>query len=436
VRSVALFFELLMLIPIALVQPFVGVILWSWVSFMNPHRLVYGGIALEVPWAMLIFAATIIGCLVAREPKRFPWNGVTILVALFLVMITFTTVFALGPTDQVLAKYETVFKVFLFLLVTAALLTTRERIHALAWVMVLSLAFFGIKGGAFTLMGGGANKVYGPPNSMIFDNNHLAAGLLVSLPLMNYLRMESRHAIIRLGFAVTMALTVFGVVGSYSRGALLALGAVCFFFWCKSSKKLVSGVVIVVALSGAITFMPASWTERMSSIESYQQDGSALGRLQIWNVTWVMAKTRPLTGSGFFGPYTSAVVDRFVPGAEARAVHSIWFEVLGEHGFPTFFVWLGINIAAAIYARRIIKRASGVPGLEWCVNLAKMTQVAMIAYLVGGTFLSLCYWDYYFTILIMVSAVYEHVNAALRQDAPRSRWASAAAMPARLALSR
>ncbi len=435
-RSVALFFELLMLIPIALVQPFVGVILWSWVSFMNPHRLVYGGIALEVPWAMLIFAATIIGCLVAREPKRFPWNGVTILVALFLVMITFTTVFALGPTDQVLAKYETVFKVFLFLLVTAALLTTRERIHALAWVMVLSLAFFGIKGGAFTLMGGGANKVYGPPNSMIFDNNHLAAGLLVSLPLMNYLRMESRHAIIRLGFAVTMALTVFGVVGSYSRGALLALGAVCFFFWCKSSKKLVSGVVIVVALSGAITFMPASWTERMSSIESYQQDGSALGRLQIWNVTWVMAKTRPLTGSGFFGPYTSAVVDRFVPGAEARAVHSIWFEVLGEHGFPTFFVWLGINIAAAIYARRIIKRASGVPGLEWCVNLAKMTQVAMIAYLVGGTFLSLCYWDYYFTILIMVSAVYEHVNAALRQDAPRSRWASAAAMPARLALSR
>ncbi len=246
-RSVALFFELLMLIPIALVQPFVGVILWSWVSFMNPHRLVYGGIALEVPWAMLIFAATIIGCLVAREPKRFPWNGVTILVALFLVMITFTTVFALGPTDQVLAKYETVFKVFLFLLVTAALLTTRERIHALAWVMVLSLAFFGIKGGAFTLMGGGANKVYGPPNSMIFDNNHLAAGLLVSLPLMNYLRMESRHAIIRLGFAVTMVLTVFGVVGSYSRGALLALGAVCFFFWCKSSKKLVSGVVIVVA---------------------------------------------------------------------------------------------------------------------------------------------------------------------------------------------
>ncbi|HEX3403834.1 MAG TPA: putative O-glycosylation ligase, exosortase A system-associated, partial [Acetobacteraceae bacterium] len=239
-RSVALFFELLMLIPIALVQPFVGVILWSWVSFMNPHRLVYGGIALEVPWAMLIFAATIIGCLVAREPKRFPWNGVTILVALFLVMITFTTVFALGPRDDVLKKYEEVFKVFLFLLVTAALLTSRERIHALVWVMVLSLAFFGIKGGGFTLMGDGANKVFGPPSSMIYDNNHLAVGLLVSLPLMNYLRMESRYAIVRFGLAATMVLTLFAVVGSYSRGAFLALGAVSFFFWCKSRSKIIS----------------------------------------------------------------------------------------------------------------------------------------------------------------------------------------------------
>ena len=137
-----------MLIPIALVQPFVGVILWSWVSFMNPHRLVYGGIALEVPWAMLIFAATIIGCLVAREPKRFPWNGVTILVALFLVMITFTTVFALGPRDR-RARRSTrpSSRSSCSLLVTAALLTSRERIHALVWVMVLSLGLLRHQGG-------------------------------------------------------------------------------------------------------------------------------------------------------------------------------------------------------------------------------------------------------------------------------------------------
>jgi hypothetical protein len=201
VRSLALFCELSMLLPITLAQPFVGVLLWSWISFMNPHRMVYGGIALAVPWALLTFIATMVGCLVAREPKRFPFNAVTVLIILFLLMISLSTCFAMAPWPEVSHKHSEVFKTFLFLLVTAALLTSRERIHALIWVMAMSLAFFGIKGGGFTPMLGGAQKVLGPPNSMINDNNHLAAALLVSLPLMNYLRMESKHYIIRLGFA-------------------------------------------------------------------------------------------------------------------------------------------------------------------------------------------------------------------------------------------
>jgi hypothetical protein len=117
-RSLALFCELAMLLPVTLVQPFVGVILWSWISFMNPHRLVYGGIARAIPWALIIFICTMLGCFIAREPKRFPFNAVTCFIMAFLVMISLTTVVALAPMDQVLAKYLTVFKAFLFLLMT------------------------------------------------------------------------------------------------------------------------------------------------------------------------------------------------------------------------------------------------------------------------------------------------------------------------------
>ena len=166
-RSAGLFLELLVLLPIVLLRPFVGVILWSWISFMNPHRLVYGGVAGAMPWALMIFGATLFGCVSAREPKRFPVNAVTVQIGLFLVLITVTTMFALAPWDDVEAKWELVFKVFLFLLVTAALLTGRERIHALIWVMVISLAFFGIKGGGFTLIAGGAHRVFGPEGTMI-----------------------------------------------------------------------------------------------------------------------------------------------------------------------------------------------------------------------------------------------------------------------------
>jgi len=270
---------------------------------------------------------------------------------------------------------------------------------------------------------------------MIADNNHLATGLLVAMPLMNYLRMESRHAVIRYGFLAAMALTLLSVLGSYSRGAFLALGAVAVYFWLKTPNKIISGTLVAVALAASIAFMPEHWIDRMHSIGAYEQDTSAQGRLQIWHVAWVIATSRPLIGGGFLATYFQPVVDQFVPGVEWRAVHSIWLEVLAEHGFPTFFVWLGINIAGAVYARRIIKQASGVPGLEWCVNLARMAQVSMIAYLTGGTFLSLSYWDYYYTILVIVGATYEYVKRTVPQALPASRW-TAGVLPARLALSR
>jgi probable O-glycosylation ligase (exosortase A-associated) len=433
VRSIALFLELVVLLPIALVRPFVGVLIWSWISFMNPHRLVFGGPGGDVPWAMLTFSATILGCFLAREPKRFPVNALTLQICLFLVLISATSFFALAPWQNVLDKWEVVFKVFLFLLVTAALLTDRDRIHALIWVMGVSLAYFGIKGGGFTLLGGGADRVYGPPTSMIRDNNHLATAMLVGLPLMNYLRMESKHAVIRWGFIGAMALTLFAVVGSYSRGALLALAAVAGYFWLKSPRKLISGSLLVLALLVSLTFMPERWAERMHTIQNYQADASAMARLEIWHVAWLMGSTRPLTGAGFFATYSQPVVDQYLPGAAWRAVHSIWLEVLAEHGFPTLFVWIGMTVAGAVYTRRVIKRATGVPGLEWCVNLARMSQVSMIAYLTGGTFLSLSYWDYYFTLLVAVSAVDQHVTATLGSAVARR---PVNASTARLAYSR
>ena len=81
---IALFLELLVLLPIVLVRPFIGVVLWSEISFMNPHRLVYGSIAGEIPWTMMIFGATMVGCVLAREPKRLPLNAVTVQIMRFL----------------------------------------------------------------------------------------------------------------------------------------------------------------------------------------------------------------------------------------------------------------------------------------------------------------------------------------------------------------
>ena len=421
-RSLLIALDMLVLLGLSLTRPFVGVLLWSWIAFMNPHQLTYG-FASQVPWALLTFLATVIGCFVAREPKRLPMTGVTVAMLLFMIVITLDTAVAMAPqTDKVFEKYLLVIKGFTFILLTISLLTTRRRIHALVWLMVISLAFFGGKGGVFTIIhGGGGGRVQGPPETMIFDNNQLAVALLVTLPLMNFLRMHSAHRLVRLGLLVTMGLTLLSVLGSYSRGALVALAAVAIFFWLKSRRKVLYGVLVFGAVAGAVAFMPQDWVTRMQTIQTYQKDSSAESRFAMWHTAWLMAKKRPLTGVGFYGTYSRSVVDQFDRTSQARAVHSIWLELLAENGFPAFIIWLGINAAAALAARRIIRRTRDRPDLAWCADLARMTQVSMIAYLVGGTLLSLSYWDFYFTLLGVLTATEVYVRQALRR--PDEVWA-------------
>ncbi len=405
------------MLPMTIARPFVGVILWCWISFQNPHELTWG-MSMTIPWAMMIFAATIMGCLGAREPKSFPINATTVLIALFIVLISLTSLTALAPPEMVEYKWSFVAKSFFAQLLILALLTERRRIHALIWVMVISLGYYGLRGGVFTLTHAGNYRVLGPPMTMITDNNHLAAGLLVCMPMMNYLRMQSRHRLVRLGLLVVMVFTLFSILGSYSRGALIGLGAMSLFLWWNSPHKIVSAAVVGVALAGAISFMPPSWTARMSTIDSSHVDDSAQGRLNIWHASWKIALARPLTGGGFMAPYRQNIVDEYDYGTTARAVHSIYFEVIGEHGFPTFFVWLGITLAGIVNTWRIIRATRKVPELRWAYDLAKMAQVSIIAYLVAGTFLSLCYWDFYFTLLMGVAATWERVKEAARVAAP------------------
>jgi probable O-glycosylation ligase (exosortase A-associated) len=411
------------LLGVAAGRPFVGVLLWSWISFMNPHQLLWG-FASAQPWAAMVFAVTVFGCFVAREPKRLPINTVTVLMALLIIGITITSFAALGPPTEVWAKWDRTFKTLLGLLLTAALVDSQRRVHALIWLIVIALGYFGVKGGIFTLVTGGGFIVLGPPNSMISDRNHLATALLVSLPLMNYLRLHSRHQIVRHGLIFSMVTTLFAVVGSQSRGALVALVVTGAVLWTRSRGKVLSGLAIALAGAATIAFMPDTWVERMKTIRSYEQDGSAMGRITIWEASIRIALMRPLVGGGFLSMYKQDIVDRVMPGVKARAAHSIWFETLGEHGFVVFGIWLGILVAGGLCTLRIARRTRDRPELRWAYDLARMSQVAMAAYMAGGSFLSLAYWDCFWTLIVALTAVDRMVRQPAAQEA-------GAAVPAR-----
>jgi probable O-glycosylation ligase (exosortase A-associated) len=395
-------------LPFILSRPYIGVLVWSWLSYMNPHRLAWG-FAYSMPFAQIV-AITLLVALVlqskqVRKPPMYPlvWAWLA-----FIVWMGITSVFAIYP-EWAFDYYVRVIKIQLIIFLTIMLIRTPQQIHALIWVIFLSIGFFGIKGGIFTLATGGGYRVWGPLDSMIADNNHLAVALLMILPLGYYLVLREKHRWIRYALYAAMASITASIIGSYSRGAFLAILAVAAFFWWKSRNRVIIGIVVVAALPALFLAMPQSWHDRMATIGEYQEDGSAMGRINAWHYAVNVANDR-IVGAGFeaWTPSTFAI---WAPDPDkVHAAHSIYFGVLADNGWIGLAFFVGIFFAAWRLCGRLIRAADGVDDVRWASDLGRMLQVSLIAYAVGGAFLSLSYFDlpwHIVSILVIMRSLLE-----------------------------
>jgi probable O-glycosylation ligase (exosortase A-associated) len=420
-------------LPFALSRPHWGLYLYSWISYMNPHRLAYG-FAFSFPWAYLAALATLTGVLFSKEPKRMPWTREMTVLLLLVLWMTFTTFFAFYP-QLAWTQWEKVMKIMLMVFITPLVINDRHKLRLLVWVIVLSLGFYGIKGGIFTILHGGVYRVQGPEGSFIGGNNELALALLMTIPLMRYLQLTEPRRILRLGLAAGMTLTALAAIGSQSRGALVGAAVMGTIFWWKSRNKFTTAFLVVLAAGLVYLIMPPQWYERMQTIQTYEEDASAQGRINAWWTAYNVAKAR-LTGGGFemFQRPTFAL---YAPEPDnVHDVHSIYFEQLGEHGFPGLALWLLLGFLTWRTGSWVIRRAKNDPQRKWAADLAAMGQVTLMAYYAAGAFLGLSYFDLYYHVLMLIilSKVIllkeEHATAAA-PVAPRGRQgAPAATVPA------
>jgi probable O-glycosylation ligase (exosortase A-associated) len=391
-------------LPLILKQPYIGILMWSWLGYMNPHRLVWG-LASRVPWSMIVAVGTLASVVFSRQPKRFPWTPVTIVHLLFVLWMCVTTFFAFAP-DAAWEQWERMIKVQLMTMVTLMVMGGRERLHALIWVIVLSIGFWGIKGGLWAvLISGGQYMVWGPPHSFFAGNNGLALALIMTLPLMRYLQLQTVNAWGRRGFTLAMILMTVAILCSYSRGAFLGLAVMGLFLWFKSHQKGLIGLAILLLVPAMLLFMPAKWFERIESIRTYEQDGSAMARINAWWFLYYVAKDRPFLGGGFdvFANHARWYLYDVPDPDNPRDSHSIYFEVLGEHGFVGLGLFLSLGFLAWRTASWISRYAGALPDLAWAGDLAVMGQVSMVGYAVTGAFLGMAYFDlYYHLIAILV----------------------------------
>lgn len=393
--------------------------MWLWVSVMNPQKFAFG-FAYTFPFAAIIAIVTLLSMFKCKDEVKLPINVTTVLLILFPLWMCVTYIFALEHSPAGYERWKTVMKIFFFIVVGASLIKSRQHIDWMIWTIVFSVGFFGVKGGIFTVLTGGGSRVYGPPGTgTMSDNNAIAIALVMVIPLMFYLRSIATTKWVKLGLLISAGFSAMAVLGSQSRGAFLAVLVMLLFLWLKSSKKLVFGIVIVALLPIALGFMPESWVSRMESIQMYEEDSSAMGRINAWTMALNLANDRPLVGGGF-ELYTSRTFAKYAPNpTDVHAAHSIYFQILGEHGYVGLMLFLTIGLVAWSTANRIIKISRFNPDHAWTANLAKAIQVSLIGYAVGGAFINIGYWEiqYYEILALMV------VYGLLKESEPRARYA-------------
>lgn len=389
-----------------------GVYLSAWIGYMNPHRLAYG-FAFSMPFAQIIAICTLIGMVMSKEKKRMVWSAEIFVLILLILWMGVSTIFALFP-DIAYEKYITVLKIQILTLLTLLVLTSREKVHMFIWVIVLSLGFYGVKGGIFTILTGGGSHVVGPSGSFIEGNNELALALIMTIPLVRYLHLNETNKWVKRGLGVAILLCTVAVVGSQSRGALIGLVAMGFVFWLKSRNKMTTGLLILVAVAIIVPLMPQSWYSRMDTIQTYEEDGSAMQRINAWKLSASVANDR-LTGGGF-NMYRKSVYEQYAERPEwVFDAHSIYFKMLGEHGYiglALFLLLLGLTWKkCSNIMRNTRKRAD----LKWANDLAAMIQATIIGYTSAGAFLGQCYFDYVYHLVAVVVVLGDLVGRALKE---------------------
>lgn len=114
-----------------------------------------------------------------------------------------------------------------------------------------------------------------------------------------------------------------------------------------------------------------------------------------------------------------------------RGAHSIYFSVLGEHGYVGLILFLTLWILAFRIAGQIRREAQKQSDTLWLRDLAGMCQVSLVGYLVGGTFLALAYFDLPYNILIILVVAQNWLRnkqwktepqGAFGSDTPLAHW--------------
>lgn len=412
-RDLALLTILPYLVYSAFKKPFIGIGLWMWTSCFKIDQLVYG-IAASIPYTQVFAGIAILSVFNEKNKPPFKLDATSFFIILLLFWTLLSSIFSMGHAETVWTQWTNLFKIVLFYLVAINIIKEKLHFDFLAWMAVISVGAMGSEEGAKYIVSAGSHKIYSV-RGILGDNNYVGLMLDMTLPFVFYLLAQNYAKWINSGLWLVIILMIAGILATASRGAFIGLTVIIFYFIWSSKNKLFWLFFIGFIVFSANNFIPEEWFNRMNTIESADTDSSFLGRVINWKISTIIAMDNPFFGAGF-----KAVENVFIrslylndvykldfiatPPAESATVysaHSIYFQVLGDHGFMGLLIYLLMLIVTLLKLSSMVTRAYKYKLESWVIYLAKILRLSLFVFCLSGALLSVAYIDLLYAIFAL-----------------------------------
>jgi putative inorganic carbon (hco3(-)) transporter len=332
--SLVIIFLILMCIPFGFRYPFFGFCLYIWLDYVAPDRMFSGAYSEAFRLSLMTVAVTFFGWLLFERNSKLGPSVALKLLIIFGLWVSITTVLSVFPITAA-AKYERFIKNLVIVVLGVFLIDTKERLLITMGTIFAATAIHSARGAAITIVtGGGGYSVVGTQGTYLEERNYIAMAFLMAVSFgiffMRYFKREGYPKWSRWAAGLGTVCCMISVVGTQSRGALVAAGAtalVSILF----AKRRVAALITIVLMTVVVAFLaPDAWITRMRSIGEYSEDNASTSRLDTWRFAWDYAMENPIFGGGF-SIFLANKNDTSSLGY--FDAHSLYFEVLAEHGF-------------------------------------------------------------------------------------------------------
>ncbi|MBZ0270362.1 putative O-glycosylation ligase, exosortase A system-associated [bacterium] len=384
-----------------LVNPYLGIAAYFVLAFLRPQDVFWGFDNLRLTMLASIATGGAFAIHLMLRPRLdFLRRWETLWLLLLWASLYLSTQFGEFGSEEArwMGYYN---KIFVIYFLVIGLANTTRRLTQLSWIIALSVGYLGVWANKQYFFSG--VYVVGGPGHTLRDENDFAMFLVMSLPFMWFMMRSTKHLVLRAVLLGLMPATIHAVMLTYSRGGFLGLCATLAFVAVREKNKVLSTMAVLAGIIFWAAFAGQDYQDRIGSIDDYEEDGSATGRIESWETGSRMLAANPVFGVGLKRYVEAYPAYATKPGEKAREAHNSWVQLGAESGIFALLAYGMLIFAAFRSFRRIDRRTALLPEVaaERIRALSLAFQGALVGYLVCGFFLSMEDQEFFYLIIAL-----------------------------------